>query len=152
MKIVALVAAGALVSTASATTDGRVLGAKTLKACAAAGPYWPTMTLALDGGSAWIACKEQSRVVRLNTTTGKLDRTVRLDAPVIAVASGFGAIWAVDSASTLYRIQPANGRVTRRIGWVRPPRTTSGSAEGPCGSPTTSPPRSFASRRSRARC
>src|ERR687888_308196 len=71
---------------------------------AAAGPYWPTMTLALQGSSAWIACKEQSRVVRVSTATGRTVRSVRLRSPAIAVASGYGSIWALDSGSTLYRI------------------------------------------------
>src|SRR4051812_30056713 len=74
------------------------------KGCAAAGSFWPTMTLALDGSSAWIACKEQSRVVRVNASTGKTLRSVRLGAQAIAVTKGLGATWAVDSSSTLYRI------------------------------------------------
>src|SRR3954452_16632791 len=78
--------------------------AQAVKVCAAAGPYWPTMTLALDGSYAWVACKEQSRVVRVRTSTGKAVRSVRLGAPAIAVTSGLGAVWAVDSSSTLYRI------------------------------------------------
>jgi streptogramin lyase len=115
MKIAALIAAGMVATTASAAGDGKLPGATTLKACAAAGPYWPTMTLALEGSSAWVACKEQSRVVRLSTKTGKLERSLRLDAPVIAVTAGYGAVWAVDSASTLYRMQPSTARVTRRV-------------------------------------
>jgi len=115
MKISSAVIAAALItSTASAAADGSVPGARTVKACAAAGPFWPTMTLALDGNSAWVACKEQSRVVRLNTATGKLVESVRLETPAIAVKSGLGAIWALDSASTLYRIDRKTSRITRR--------------------------------------
>src|SRR6476659_5026975 len=115
MKIASVViTATLLASTASAAAEGSVPGARAVKACAAAGPFWPTMTLALDGNTAWVACKEQSRVVRVNTATGKLVNAVRLDTPVIAVKSGLGAIWAVDSASTLYRIDPKTSRITRR--------------------------------------
>jgi DNA-binding beta-propeller fold protein YncE len=90
-------------------------GARAVKICAAAGPYWPTMTLALRGSSAWIACKEQSRVIRVDTRTGGRTRSVRLGAPVIAVASGVGSIWALDSGATLYRLNASSGTVVRRI-------------------------------------
>ena len=60
---------------ASAAGSGRLPGAVAFKACAGAGAYWPTMTLALDRGSAWVACKEQARVVRVNTKT-RTSRTV----------------------------------------------------------------------------
>jgi hypothetical protein len=73
------------------------------------------MTLALDGASAWVACKEQARVVRLNTRTGKISASIRLGAPVIAVTAGYGSIWAVDTGSTLYRIRPSPARVTKRV-------------------------------------
>jgi hypothetical protein len=90
-------------------------GARAIKVCAAAGAYWPTMTLALQGTSAWIACKEQSRVIRVDTASGKILRSVRLDGPAIAVASGAGSIWALDGAGTLYRLDSASGRIARRI-------------------------------------
>jgi streptogramin lyase len=114
-KIVSLILGGILVASAPAAADGRLPGAKVFKACAGAGPYWPTMTLALDGRSAWVACKEQARVIRLNTRTGKITASIRLGAPVIAVATGYGSIWALDTGSTLSRIKPSTARVTRRV-------------------------------------
>jgi hypothetical protein len=114
-KLVSLIVGGILVANAPAAADGRLPGAKAFKACAGAGPYWPTMTLALNGASAWVACKEQTRVVRLNTRTGKITASIRLGAPVIAVATGYGSIWAVDTGSTLYRIRPSTARVTKRV-------------------------------------
>jgi streptogramin lyase len=90
-------------------------GATAFKVCAAAGPYWPTMTLALDGAAPWVACKQQARVIRLNTRKRKITASIRLGAPVIAVAAGCGSIWAVDTGSTLYRIKPSTARVTRRV-------------------------------------
>src|SRR4051812_5119712 len=88
-------------------------GARVLKVCAAAGPFWPTMTLALNGRYAWVACKEQSRVVRVDTRSGKASRSVRLSAPAIAVASGFSSVWALDSGGTLYRLR--SGKVAKRV-------------------------------------
>ncbi len=106
---------GATLVAAPAAGSARLPGATALKACAGAGSFWPTQTLAFDRATAWVACKEQARVVRLNTKTRKLGPSVRLDGPVIAVASGYGSIWALDSGSTLYRIKPATARVTRRV-------------------------------------
>ena len=107
MKIVALVIAAALGVGVSAADAGRVAGARAVPACAAAGPYWPTMTLALGGDIAWVACKEQSRIVGIALPGGRRTATLRLGAPVIAVATGLGSLWALDSGSTLYRIDPA---------------------------------------------
>ena len=73
------------------------------------------MTLALSGKSAWIACKEQSRLVRMSLPQGRRTATVRLNGPVIAVAAGLGSVWALDTGSTLYRINPRTARVKKRI-------------------------------------
>ncbi len=105
---------GATLVAAPAAQGGRLPGAAQFKACAGAGPFWPTQTLALAGSTAWVACKEQARLVRLNTKSGRLGGSVRLDAPVIAVAVGYGSVWALDSASTLYRVDPSTARLTRR--------------------------------------
>lgn len=108
----------ALVVTALAASGGAggTPSASSIKVCAAAGPYWPTMTLALQGVSAWVACKEQSRVIRVDTRTGKTLKSVRLRAPAIAVASGFGSVWALDSSATLYRLKPLSARIVKRVG------------------------------------
>jgi hypothetical protein len=104
------VAAAALVVAA-----GGIPGTTSVKVCAAAGPYWPTMTLALHGTSAWIACKEQSRVVRVTASTGRTTKSIPLRGPAIAVKTGLGSIWALDSLGTLYRLSPSTGNVVRRI-------------------------------------
>jgi glutamine cyclotransferase len=90
-------------------------GADSVRVCAAAGPYWPTMTLALQDSSAWVACKEQSRVVRVSTSNGKTLGSLRLRGQAVAVVSGLGAVWALDSGGTLYRISPKTGKVAKRI-------------------------------------
>ena len=73
------------------------------------------MTLAVNGSTAWVACKERSLVLKVATRTGKVVRSVRLDAPVIAVATGFGSVWALEGFGTLARIAPGSGRVLKRI-------------------------------------
>src|ERR671931_1487484 len=114
-RAAAIAALTAFVACGTASASGGLPGARAVKVCAAAGPYWPTMTLALSGSSAWVACKEQSRVVRVSTRTGKTTRSVRLGGAAIAVRAGFRAIWALDSGATLYRLSPKTGRIARRI-------------------------------------
>jgi DNA-binding beta-propeller fold protein YncE len=111
---VSLPLAAVLAGGASAAT-GSLPRATTFRACAGAGDYWPTMTLALERDVAWVACKEEGRVVRLSLRRGRVDATVRLGAPAIAVASGLGAVWALDGGSTLTRIRPSNARPAARI-------------------------------------
>ena len=87
---------------------GRIPQARALPACAAAGPYWPTETLALGDGSAWVACKEQARIVRVRLPSGRRTATVQLDAPVTAVAVGLGSVWALDDRATPHPHRPAH--------------------------------------------
>jgi hypothetical protein len=111
----ALAVAALTASAASAVAAGSVPGARSTKVCAAAGDFWPTMTLALDGSSAWIACKEQGRVVRVDTRTGRTLTSVNLGDLTIAVASGFRSIWALGSSGTLYRLSARSGKVVKQI-------------------------------------
>ena len=103
------------VGTAASSTGGSIPQAATVRACAAAGPYWPTMTLALNGTSAWVACKEQARVERVDLTRKLASANVPLSSSAIAVANGLGSIWALDASSTLSRIDPRTARITKRI-------------------------------------
>jgi len=114
-RIAAIAAVLAVAATGAAASPSGLPGARAIKVCAAAGPFWPTMTLALQGTSAWVACKEQSRVIRVNTKNGKRTKSVRLRGPAIAIKAGFGSIWALDSGGTLYRLKPSSGKVVKRI-------------------------------------
>jgi streptogramin lyase len=117
--LVVIVVAGSAASGAaqgsSSIASGRIPQAHAVRACAGAGPYWPTMTLALQRRTAWIACKEQARLVRLRLPGGRRTAAVALEGEVIAVAIGLGSVWALDTGSTLYRLDPANGRVAKSI-------------------------------------
>lgn len=86
-------------------------GAKTIRSCAGAGPYWPTETLALTSGSAWVACKEQRRLLRVPLPSGR-SRSIPLGGQPISVVSAFGAVWALDSGGAISRIDPRTARVT----------------------------------------
>ena len=96
-------------------TAGRIPQAKSIRTCAAAGPYWPTMALAITGTNAWVGCKEQRRLARVDLRTGRTVGTTPLDGAPIAVTSGAGVVWALDDLQTLYRIDPTRGRITKRI-------------------------------------
>jgi virginiamycin B lyase len=54
-------------------------------------------------------------VVRVDLTRGRTTASRRLGGPAIAVAVGYRSVWALDSLSTLYRIDPRTARVTKRI-------------------------------------
>ena len=112
-RAAAIAALLALAASCASASSGGLPGARSIKVCAAAGPFWPTMTLALQGSTAWVACKTQSRVVRVNTNTGKTTKSIRLRGPAIAVASGVGSVWALDSGGTLYRLR--GGKIVKRI-------------------------------------
>jgi streptogramin lyase len=90
-------------------------GAEAFPICAAGGDYWPTMVLAIAGPRAWVACKEEERVVELDLETGAEARSIDLLSTPIAVATGFGSVWALDSLGTLTRIAQSTGDVEAEI-------------------------------------
>src|SRR5262245_51588499 len=81
--------ATATVAPSQAAVEGSLPGARADRTCAAAGDFWPTMTIAVDGRTAWIACKEDNAVESLDGTK------VELDGQAIAVLHAFDAIWAL---------------------------------------------------------
>jgi len=102
----------------------RLSGAAAFRVCAGAGPFWPTMTLAVDGAAVWVACKENGKLQRVDAATGTVRATIALPGSTpIAVVAGLGSIWALDGPpGTLYRIDPATNRVAARnvLGVARP--------------------------------
>ena len=101
-----------------AAVESRLPGADAFAICADAGSFWPTMTLAVDFGSVWVACKERGRLTRLDGATLRSTKVFQLGrSGLIAVATGLGSVWALDETSgTLDRIDPAANTVTARIG------------------------------------
>jgi len=87
--------------------ESAVPGASAVRGCAGAGDYWPTMTLALFEGRPWVACKEESRIAG--------SRSVALDGDPIAVVADDEALWALDAAGTVYRIDPGSGKVLATV-------------------------------------
>ena len=89
-------------------------GAKAIRSCAGAGPFWPTQTLALSRDSAWVACKEERRILRVPLQPGR-SRSIPVSGQPIAVLSAFGAVWTLDSGGTISRIDPRTARITARL-------------------------------------
>ena len=100
---------------AGAAGPGRLPGATAFKACGAAGPYWPTETLAASGTTAWMACKEQTRLVRIDLVRRRIVKSVPIGSPPLAVVLGYGSLWALDTSGDLSRISTATGRIARTI-------------------------------------
>lgn len=97
----------ATVGPPEAAVEGSLPGALADRTCPAAGDFWPTMTLAVDGQTAWVACKEDNAVKSL------AGAKVELDGQAIAVLEAFDAIWALSERGTLFRIE--NGGTTEQI-------------------------------------
>lgn len=100
-----------------AGVDSKLRGATAFGICPNAGAFWPTETLALDFGSAWIACKEVGVLRRFDFGTSRTTAVLRLGgSDLIGVTTGFGSVWALDGRSgTLSRIDPSGNRVVARI-------------------------------------
>ena len=78
-------------------------------------------TGAASGGALWIAASGQHRLLRVDTTTGRVTRRVALgktgDATVFPVveSAGDGSVWLQTDADALERLDPPTGRVVRTI-------------------------------------
>ena len=116
MRVLLGTVALALALPAAAAAPPGLSGTRSSAICAAAGPFWPMMTLAVHGSSLWVACKEEGRVQRVDSRSGRI--TLRAALPgrpqVIAVASGFGSVWAVET-DAVRRLDPGTGRTRARI-------------------------------------
>jgi DNA-binding beta-propeller fold protein YncE len=101
----------------TARADVRLPGADTFAICDDAGAFWPTETLALDFGSAWIACKQRGVLTRIDPSTGQTLATLTLGGQdLIGVTTGLGSVWALDGGSAeLTRIDPNGNTLTARI-------------------------------------
>lgn len=120
MKLLALFAAVVSAALVAGVAGGaapaeRLRGATQQAACAGAGPFFPSMTLALAGDSAWVACKTQRRVMRVRRSSG-LRRAIPIrGGELVAVVAGFGAVWSLDEDGMLSRIDPVRNRVRKQL-------------------------------------
>ena len=95
---------------------GRIPQAHAVRACARRGPYWPTMTLALQGRTAWVACKEQARSSGCVFPAAARRRRSASSGQVIAVAVGLRlGVGARHGLDALPHRSTRTARVTKRI-------------------------------------
>jgi DNA-binding beta-propeller fold protein YncE len=104
----------AVLALAVAAPTPTLPAAKAFPSCAGAGPYWPTQTLALTPGFAWVACKEEQRILRVPLQPGR-SRSIPTGGQPIAVLSALGAVWTLDSQGTISRIEARTARITARV-------------------------------------
>jgi streptogramin lyase len=93
-------------------------GARPSAVCPAAGAFWPSLTLASEFGSLWVACKSEARLLRVDPSSGAIRARIRFPTAVQigAVATGLGAVWALDDRQgMLYRVDPARNAVVRSV-------------------------------------
>jgi serine/threonine protein kinase/glutamine cyclotransferase len=76
------------------------------------------LTIAFGDRALWVGVKTATRgseVLRIDPDSGSVLTTVRLGASdVQSLALGEGALWALTQDGTLFRIDPASGRITNR--------------------------------------
>ena len=92
-------------------------GATAFRVCGGAAQPYLQYGLALGFGSAWVACRNQSEVQRIDQATGRVVAHIPLPGvSVWSVAAGEGAVWAISlRGSTVYRIDPAANQVVAQI-------------------------------------
>ncbi|MEP6909466.1 MAG: hypothetical protein ABI896_03425 [Actinomycetota bacterium] len=91
-------------------------GGTAFRVCGGARQPYLQYGLALGFGSAWVACREQGEVQRIDVTSGQVLAHIRVRASVSTVSAGEGAVWAITlGGSTLYRIDPQTNRVAAEI-------------------------------------
>jgi hypothetical protein len=72
--------------------------------------------LAIGYGSAWVACREQRAVQRIDLATGRVLPMIDVAEPVWAVTAGEGSVWAIAlRGSAVHRIDPGSNRVSATI-------------------------------------
>lgn len=91
-------------------------GATAYRVCGGAREPFLQYGLAIGYGSAWLACREQRAVQRIDLVTGGVLGTINAAEPPSAVTAGEGAVWAIAlRGSALHRIDPGMNRVAASI-------------------------------------
>ncbi|HEY7148483.1 MAG TPA: hypothetical protein VH420_03470 [Gaiellaceae bacterium] len=91
-------------------------GGTAYRVCGGARQPFLQYGLAIGYGSAWVACREQRAVQRIDLATGRVFPMIAVDEAVSAVTAGEGSVWAIAlRGSQVHRIDPATNRVSARI-------------------------------------
>jgi hypothetical protein len=88
-------------------------GGTAYRVCGGAREPFLQYGLAIGYGSAWVACREQRAVQRIDLATGRVFPMIDVAEPVWAVTAGEGGVWAIAlRGSAVHRIDPVSNRVS----------------------------------------
>jgi streptogramin lyase len=91
-------------------------GGTAYRVCAGAREPFLQYGLAIGYGSAWVACREQRAVQRIDLATGRVLPMIDVAEPVWAITAGEGSVWAIAlRGSAVLRIDPGTNRVSATI-------------------------------------
>ena len=91
-------------------------GGTAYRVCGGARDPFLQYGLAIGYSSAWIACREQRAVQRIDLATGSVAPMIDVAEPVWSVTAGEGAVWAIAlRGSAVHRIDPATNTVAASI-------------------------------------
>ena len=91
-------------------------GGTAYRVCGGAREPFLQYGLAIGYGSAWVACREQRAVQRVDLATGRVFPMIDVAEPVWAVTAGEGGVWAIAlRGSAVHRIDPGTNRLSATI-------------------------------------
>ena len=91
-------------------------GGTAYRVCGGAREPFLQYGLTIGYGSAWVACREQRAVQRIDLATGRVLPMIDVAEPVWAITAGEGSVWAIAlRGSAVHRIDPGTNRVTASI-------------------------------------
>jgi hypothetical protein len=91
-------------------------GGTAYRVCGGAREPFLQYGLAIGYSSAWIACREQRAVQRVDLATGSVAPMIRVAEPVWSVTAGEGSVWAIAlRGSAVHRFDPGTNRVSAAI-------------------------------------
>jgi hypothetical protein len=92
-------------------------GGTAYRVCGGAREPFLQYGLAIGYGSAWLACRNQNAVQRVDLQTGRVVATIQVFEPVWAVTAGEGWVWAIAlRGAAVNRIDPSSNTRSAPIG------------------------------------
>jgi streptogramin lyase len=88
-------------------------GAEAFRLCGGSRAPYQQYAISLEpsGSALWAACREQSKLLRVDPASGETRAILRLrGARPYAIAAGLGAVWSADRSTSIYRIDLRTGR------------------------------------------
>ena len=91
-------------------------GGTAYRVCGGAREPFLQYGLSVDYGSAWVACREQRAVQRIDLASGSVAPMIDVAEPVWSLTAGEGGVWAIAlRGSAVHRIDPGSNRVSATI-------------------------------------